>query len=110
MTGFLTRLNHSAAAAPMSCPMTVAMAAPRMPVAGQPSSEDHHGVENHVDHCADDEGDHRQHRVTHSLQEPLPVGLQKDAPAEHEVHREVFPAQLLQFGIVGQGGSDPVRE
>ena len=38
-----------------------------------------------------------------------PVGLQKDAPAEHEVHREVFPAQLLQFGIVGQGGSDPVR-
>lgn len=37
MTGFLTRLNHSAAAAPMSCPMTVAMAAPRMPMAGQPS-------------------------------------------------------------------------
>ena len=32
MTGFLTRLNHSAAAAPMSCPMTVAMAAPRMPM------------------------------------------------------------------------------
>ena len=28
----------------------------------------------------------------------------------HEVHREVFPAQLLQFGIVGQSGSDPVRE
>ena len=32
MTGFLTRLNHSAVAAPMSCPMTVAMAAPRMPL------------------------------------------------------------------------------
>ena len=53
---------------------------------------------------------HGQHRVTHSLQEPLPVGLQKDAPAEHKVHREVFPAELLQFGIVGQGGSDLVRE
>ena len=37
MTGFLTRLNHSAAAAPIICPMTVAMAAPRMPIAGQPS-------------------------------------------------------------------------
>ena len=71
-------------------------------------TEDHNGVENNVDHCVDDEGDHRQHRVTHSLQEPLPVGLQKDAPAEHEVHREVFPAQLLQFGVTRQGGSDPV--
>jgi len=111
MTGFLTRLNHSAAAAPMSCPMTVAMAAP--PDAhgrAAQQTEDHHGVENNVDHCADDEGDHGQHRVPHSLQDPLPVGLQKDAPAEHEVHREVFPAELLQFGIVGQGGSDLVRE
>ena len=58
--------------------MTVAMAAPRMPMAGQPSRpKDHNGVENNVDYCADDEGDHRQHRVPHGLQEPLPVGLQK---------------------------------
>ena len=30
---------------------------------------------------------HGQHRVTHSLQEPLPVGLQKDAPASGRAGR-----------------------
>ena len=73
MTGFLTRLNHSAADelpddGGNGC-------APDAHGRAAQQTEDHNGVENNVDHCADDEGDHRQHRVTHGLQKPLPVGL-----------------------------------
>ena len=35
--GLWKRLNNKAATAPTICPMTVAIAAPRIPIAGQPS-------------------------------------------------------------------------
>ena len=41
----------------------------------QTQTKDQDGVENNVDHCADDEGNHGQHSITHGLQKPLPVGL-----------------------------------
>ena len=69
-------------------------------------AENHDGVKDDVHHSTDDERNHRQHRVTHSLQKPLAVGLQEDAPAEHEVHREIFPAKFLQFRVVRQCGGD----
>ena len=69
-------------------------------------AENHDGVKDDVHHSTDDERNHRQHRITHGLQKPLAVGLQKDAPAEHEVHRKIFPAKLLQFRVVRQCGGD----